>query len=77
MSQSFYGDIRENLVHKDVLPINLLRCKLSFFGVSKFDPRSRLWVRNTMYQGAPLVDDFGKPFSDNWHFPIKPAFSGD
>ena len=77
MSQSFYGDIRENLVHKDVLPINLLRCKLSFFGVSKFDPRSRLWVRNTMFQGAPLVDDFGKPFSDNWHFPIKPAFSGD
>lgn len=74
MSQSFYGDIRENLVHKDVLPINLLRCKLSFFGVSKFDPRSRLWVRNTMFQGAPLVDDFGKPFSDNWHFPIKPAF---
>ena len=77
MSQSFYGDIRENLVHKDVLPINLLRCKLSFFGVSKFDPRSRLWVRNTMFQGAPLVDDFGKPFSDNWHFPIKPACSGD
>jgi hypothetical protein len=77
MSQSFYGDIRENLVHKDVLPINLLRCKLSFFGVSKFDPRSRLWVRNTMFQGAPLFDDFGKPFSDNWHFPIKPAFSGD
>ena len=77
MSQSFYGDIRENLVHKDVLPINLLRCKLSFFGVSKFDPRSRLWVRNTMFQGAPLVDDFGKPFSDNWHFPIKPAFSDD
>ena len=77
MSKSFYGEIRENLVHKDVLPINLLRCKLSFFGVSKFDPRSRLWVRNTMFQGAPLVDDFGKPFSDNWHFPIKPAFSGD
>ena len=77
MSQSFYGDIRENLVHRDVLPINLLRCKLSFFGVSKFDPRSRLWVRNTMFQGAPLFDDFGKPFSDNWHFPIKPVFSGD
>ena len=77
MSQSFYGDIRENLVHKDVLPINLLRCKLSFFGVSKFDPRSRLWVRNTMFQGAPLFDDFGKPFLDDWHFPLKPAFLGE
>ena len=73
MAQSHYGDIRENLVHSDVLPIHLLRCKLSFFGVSKFDPRSRLWVRNTMFQGAPLISDFGKSFVDDWQFPIKPA----
>lgn len=73
MAQSHYGDIRENLVHADVLPIHLLRCKLSFFGVSKFDPRSRLWVRNTMFQGAPLVSDFDKPFLDDWQFPIKPV----
>jgi hypothetical protein len=72
MAQSQYGDIRENLVHTDVLPIHLLRCKLSFFGVSKFDPRSRLWVRNTMFQGAPLISDFGKVFADDWQFPIKP-----
>ncbi|MDA9825839.1 hypothetical protein N9B92_00330 [Porticoccaceae bacterium] len=75
MAQSQYGDIRENLVHSDVLPIHLLRCKLSFFGVSKFDPRSRLWVRNTMFQGAPLVSDFDKPFFDDWQFPIKPVLS--
>jgi hypothetical protein len=73
MGSALYGDIRENLVHSDVLPIHLLRCKLSFFGVSKFDPRSRLWVRNTMFQGAPLVSDFGKPFFDDWQFPIKPT----
>ena len=73
MAQSHYGDIRENLVHRDVLPIHLLRCKLSFFGVSKFDPRSRLWVRNTMFQGAPLISDFDKPFVDDWQFPIKPT----
>jgi hypothetical protein len=75
MANSHYGDIRENLLHTDVLPIHLLRCKLSFFGVSKFDPRSRLWVRNTMFQGAPLIDDFGKPHCDDWHFPIKPIFT--
>lgn len=73
MAQTHYGEIRENLVHRDVLPIHLLRCKLSFFGVSKFDPRSRLWVRNTMFQGAPLITDIGKPFADDWHFPIKPC----
>jgi|TARA_B110000259_G_scaffold75435_1_gene88682 hypothetical protein len=75
MAQRCYGDIRENLVHSDVLPIHLLRCKLSFFGVSKFDPRSRLWVRNTMFQGAPLISDFGKPFADEWQFPIKPVLT--
>jgi hypothetical protein len=75
MAQSRYGDIRENLVHRDVLPIHLLRCKLSFFGVSKFDPRSRLWVRNTMFQGAPLISDFGKLFVDDWQFPIKPVLT--
>ena len=72
MAQSQYGEIRENLVHRDILPIHLLRCKLSFFGVGKFDPRSRLWVRNTMFQGAPLVADIGTTRSDDWHFPIKP-----
>lgn len=75
MGQSRYGDIRENLIHKDVLPIQLLRCKLSFFGVSKFDPRSRLWVRNTMFQGAPLIIDFGRGDGDNWQFPIKPRLT--
>ena len=75
MAQRRYGDIRENLVHKDVLPIQLLRCKLSFFGVSKFDPRSRLWVRNTMFQGAPLISDFGHGDGDNWQFPTKPELA--
>lgn len=75
MALSRYGEVRENLVHRDILPIHLLRCKLSFFGVSKFDPRSRLWVRNTMFQGAPLIADIGKPFTDDWHFPVKPCSS--
>jgi hypothetical protein len=37
----------------DMLPIDLLRCKLSFFGAGKFDPRSDRWVRICMYQDAP------------------------
>jgi len=73
MSQSVYGDIHANLTDTEVLPINLLRCKLSFFGVSKFDPKSRLWVRNTMFQGAPLASDIGSDFADDWYFPVMPA----
>lgn len=72
MAQSQCGEIRANLLEADVLPIQLLRCKLSFFGVGKFDPRSRLWVRNTMFQGAPLATDIGLPFKDDWCFPVRP-----
>ena len=72
MSQRNYGEIRANLADKDIRPMDLLRAKLSFFGVSKFDPRSRLWVRNTMYQGAPLVTDIGHPY-ESWFLPLQPS----
>ncbi len=49
-----YGEIRDSLVDAACLPIDLLRCKLSFFGASKFDPKSDRWTRITMFAGAPL-----------------------
>ena len=55
-----YGEIRDNLLDADCLPINILRCKLAFFGASKFDPKSKLWTRITLFQGAPLVKDLGQ-----------------
>tara|TARA_B110000503_G_scaffold46741_1_gene76252 strand:+ start:329 stop:2020 length:1692 start_codon:yes stop_codon:yes gene_type:complete len=73
MAQTQYGEIRANLLHKEVLPMHLLRCKLAFFGVSKFDPKSALWVRNTMFQGAPVVSDLGNEFKDDWYFPVVPV----
>ena len=72
MAGTRYGEIRVNTIDLDVLPIHLLRCKLSFFGVGKFDPRSRMWVRNTMFQGAPLVSDIRPDMPDIWCFPIRP-----
>ncbi|MGV8842996.1 MAG: hypothetical protein ACOH2I_07090 [Pseudomonas sp.] len=73
MAKTHYGEIRANLLDREVLPMHLLRCKLAFFGVSKFDPRSRLWVRNTMFQGAPLLEDIGQPFEDDWFLPLAPT----
>ncbi len=72
MNRCVYGDIQANLLDRNVLPMHLLRCKLAFFGVGKFDPRSRLWVRNTMFQGAPLLEDIGQPFNDDWFMPLAP-----
>ncbi len=72
MSQTTYGEIRKNLLAGDMLPMHLLRCKLSFFGATKFDPRSSRWVRITLFQGAPLLEDIGEPFDDDWFMPVMP-----
>lgn len=72
MAQCAYGEIRANLLARDMLPIHLLRCKLAFFGAGKFDPKSSRWVRITLFQGAPLVDEIGQPFADDWNFAVMP-----
>jgi hypothetical protein len=52
-----YAEIQDNLLAADMLPIDLLRCKLAFFGASHFDPRSDKWVRISLFKGAPYPDD--------------------
>jgi len=54
-----YAEVRDNLIAADMLPIDLLRCKLAFFGASRFDPRSDRWVRINLFQGAPFPDEIG------------------
>ena len=68
-----YGEIRHNLLARDMLPIDLMRAKLSMFGASKFDPKSNLWVRVTLYQGAPTLDDLSPEMVDDWAFPCVPG----
>lgn len=48
-----FSEICGNLIGQDMLPIDMLRCKLAFFGASRFDPRSDKWVRISLFQGAP------------------------
>jgi hypothetical protein len=67
-----YGEIRDNMIASDCLPIDMLRCKLSFFGASKFDPKSDLWTRITLCQGAPLPDELDASADDWW----LPTFEG-
>ena len=65
-----YAEIRDNLIGEDCLPIDMLRCKLSFFGASKFDPKSDRWTRITLYQGAPLFDEIATVGADDWWLPV-------
>tara|TARA_S200000501_G_scaffold231322_1_gene216920 strand:+ start:303 stop:1895 length:1593 start_codon:yes stop_codon:yes gene_type:complete len=55
-----YAEIEDNLLEESCRPINLLRCKLAMFGATKFDPKSDLWIRIALFQGAPLAQDLNK-----------------
>lgn len=70
-----YGEIHDSLIDADTRPIDLLRFKLAFFGASKFDPKSDLWTRITMFQGAPLPNELNNPDVDDWAFPVKPEIA--
>jgi len=48
-----FAEVRDNLIAEDMLPIDLMRCKLAFFGATHFDPRSDKWVRISLFSGAP------------------------
>jgi len=67
-----YGEIRDNVVDAEVRAIDLLRCKLSFFGCTRFDPRSDRWLRITLYQGAPFPGD-PAPWPDDWIYGAQEA----
>ncbi|NNF53440.1 MAG: hypothetical protein HKN03_03255 [Acidimicrobiales bacterium] len=65
-----YSEIRDNVIGVHCRPIDLLRCKLSFFGASKFDPKSDRWTRVTLFQGAPLIDELALDGIDDWWLPV-------
>ncbi len=60
-----YSEIQDNTISEKIIPIDMLRLKLSFFGALKFDPRSDKWLRICMFQGAPLPTDL-KNYDDQW-----------
>ena len=62
-----YSEIQDNTTSKTLIPVDMIRLKLSFFGATRFDPRSDRWVRITMYQGAPLMREISKS-DDTWSY---------
>tara|TARA_B100000787_G_scaffold167986_1_gene155855 strand:+ start:3199 stop:4860 length:1662 start_codon:yes stop_codon:yes gene_type:complete len=60
-----YAEIQDNTINKNIIPIDMLRLKLSFFGALKFDPRSNKWLRICMFQGAPLPSEL-KNYDEQW-----------
>lgn len=64
-----YAEIHDNTISASMVPLDLLRCKLSFFGATKFDPRSDRWIRITMFQGAPFPAELVSMDPDDMAYP--------
>ena len=64
-----YAEIRDNTIDAKMLPIDLLRAKLAFFGAGHFDPRSDRWVRINMFKGAPFPNELHTEAADDWAYP--------
>ncbi|MBM2575459.1 hypothetical protein JQC91_04010 [Jannaschia sp. Os4] len=64
-----YAEIRDNTLAGGMRPIDLLRAKLSFFGATRFDPRSDRWLRICLYAGAPYPDEIAAGDADAWVYP--------
>ena len=60
-----YSEIQDNTIGKSIVPIDMLRLKLSFFFFFKFDPRSDKWFRICMFQGAPLPSELSS-YDEQW-----------
>ena len=67
-----YAEIRDNTISATVMPIDLLRAKLSFFGACHFDPRSDRWLRINMFQHAPFPHELAEGNADDWTYPYLP-----
>lgn len=67
-----YAEVRANVLADDFEPCHLIRFLLTQYGMEKLDPQSRLWVRGTFLQGAPLAEDLAAGVEGDWIFPLLP-----
>ena len=74
LSKYKYGEVRDNILAKDMLPIDMLRFKLSFFGASRYDPKSDRWLRVSFFPGAPFYKDLNKKNVDQWGFATTDSY---
>ncbi|WP_035749163.1 hypothetical protein [Arthrobacter sp. 35W] len=68
-----YGELRDNLLDAEFLPLSTQRFQLATYGMNNFSPQSTDWVRVTLFSGAPRVADIlNGTDDDDWLFPLAP-----
>ena len=68
LSNFDHGEVNDNILAKNTMPINMLRFKLSFFGASRYDPKSDRWLRVSFFAGAPFYDNLSDKNVESWGF---------
>jgi len=54
LANADYSIARMDLLSEDFSPLKIMRFQLATYGMLKFRPRSKTWLRATIFQGAPL-----------------------
>jgi len=63
-----FAEIKDNILSKNTMPIDMLRFKLSFFGANRYDPKSDKWLRVSFFSGAPYISNLTEQNVDDWGF---------
>lgn len=69
-----YAEAHINPLAEDFIPLDLQRFQLAIYGMENFNPQSTDWLRVTLFQGAPIVNDLlNEDSKDDWLFMPKPT----
>lgn len=68
-----YGELQDNLIDGEFLPLSTQRFQLASYGMNNFSPQSTDWLRVTLFSGAPRAVDINHGTDeDDWLFPTAP-----
>jgi hypothetical protein len=69
-----YGELQDNLIDAEFLPLSTQRFQLATYGMNNFSPQSTDWLRVTLFSGAPRAADINQGLTqDGWLFPTAPS----
>ncbi|NIF78734.1 hypothetical protein F3J20_15305 [Paraburkholderia sp. Cy-641] len=72
LADSHYAIARTDLLTKDFSPLRIMRFQLATYGMLKFRPRSRTWLRATLFQGAGLPRELAAGHAGDGLLPSVP-----
>lgn len=72
LADTEYAIARMDLLALDFSPLKIMRFQLALYGMLKFRPRSRTWLRATLFQGAGLPHELAAGHAGDGLLPRLP-----